>query len=822
VTIQAPQDKVVEVQTEMQEIADDPDSLQEDFAEVINEFLEAEHQAEVEAADTAAADAADAATAATAAAAAAATAAAADTNNAAAAAAATAAAAVAADAEAASSAAAAAAAAVPEPITITVEDCSPPVVVTGAPTSSPTKSPTKAPTSSPTKAPTSSPTKSPTKAPTSSPTHDEDGQKGNWHLLLRQTAPTYASDAQWACAGLDAEQQHCQIDAIDGPNFSAMNQLTSSGQQWAQHGGKFKFRLVWADSAGVETVQEWKQTSNPMTYKASGGGGGGVLGYEAVAITTVGCHWGGLEWSGGASLLDGSASHGSWWFAVGTHGAFGGGMPGPCGKTASRVELYVKKQVYSSPPTGCPAGEGAVSAEASNTELDRIYSSTWANDAAGVRHGQSKLFSPQAWSAGSNTVDEWMWVQAGGRQTITGIQIQGRSDALQYVKTFKVRDTETFQTVRDQSGSELFTSSSTGDDVSTIMFETPIVASALRVYVQTYHGHMSMRANLIVDAGCKACPAQGSDAPEGDRTYSSSWGSSVSSRLTHSKSMLNDPAARYDHSHCWAAGSNAVGEWMQIDLGSVQTANGVQIQGRGQDGLHKQYVKTYKVKVNGNWLKSKDTGTTTFNGIQGYLQGDPIATAAFESPVSTQHVKIYPQTWFGHISMRADVLVTPAMCPATCAAGYGSKTAEVNPAESGRSYSSVWSNEAVGTGHARSTINGLQAWSAELRSNEAHYDAEPWMEMDAGAEKSIVAIRVQGRRGNSDQYVQTYKVQVNGEFLEAAGGGTIFTSTSTGDAISTAMLAQPIQARFVRIYPQTYNSHMSMRAGLVAGGDLCA
>jgi hypothetical protein len=170
--------------------------------------------------------------------------------------------------------------------------------------------------------------------------------------------------------------------------------------------------------------------------------------------------------------------------------------------------------------------------------------------------------------------------------------------------------------------------------------------------------------------------------------------------------------------------------------------------------------------------------------------------------------------------MRADVLVTPAACPASCAAGYGSKTAEANPADSGRSYSSVWNNDAPGTSHARSTIDGPQAWSAEQRSSQPHYDAEPWMEMDAGAEKSIVAVRVQGRR-NSNQYVQTYKVQVNGEFLEAAGGGEIFTSTSTGDAISTAMLAQPIQARFVRIYPQTYTNHMSMRAGLVTGGDLC-
>ena len=95
------------------------------------------------------------------------------------------------------------------------------------------------------------------------------------------------------------------------------------------------------------------------------------------------------------------------------------------------------------------------------------------------------------------------------------------------------------------------------------------------------------------------------------------------------------------------------------------------------------------------------------------------------------------------------------------------------------------------------------------------------MEIDAGSAQYIVGIQVQGR-GHNYQFVKTYKVQVDGIFLEAAGGGDIFTSTSINDDISTFMLAQPTNARFVRIYPQTWSGHISMRAGLVTGGDLCA
>jgi len=121
----------------------------------------------------------------------------------------------------------------------------------------------------------------------------------------------------------------------------------------------------------------------------------------------------------------------------------------------------------------------------------------------------------------------------------------------------------------------------------------------------------------------------------------------------------------------------------------------------------------------------------------------------------------------------------------------------------------VWDNDAIGTKHARSMINSGQAWSAKDPA------LGQWMEIDAGSAQYIVGIQVQARGGG--QYVKTYKVQVDGIFLEAAGGGDIFTSTSSNWDISTFMLAQPTNARFVRIYPQTWYGWVSMRAGLVTG-----
>ena len=38
------------------------------------------------------------------------------------------------------------------------------------------------------------------------------------------------------------------------------------------------------------------------------------------------------------------------------------------------------------------------------------YSSVWANDPVGRGHGQGRLNSPQAWSAGANTPGQWLQV----------------------------------------------------------------------------------------------------------------------------------------------------------------------------------------------------------------------------------------------------------------------------------------------------------------------------------------------------------------------------------------------------------------------------
>ena len=108
-------------------------------------------------------------------------------------------------------------------------------------------------------------------------------------------------------------------------------------------------------------------------------------------------------------------------------------------------------------------------------------------------------------------------------------------------------------------------------------------------------------------------------------------------------SMLDSPGA-------WCSSSNSVGHWIQLDNGKIGSISGVITQGRKD---YDQWVKSYKVKYkdeSGSWW---DIDGKTFPGN---TDRDTKVTTTFSKPVRARYIRIYPQTWHGHISMRTDMI----------------------------------------------------------------------------------------------------------------------------------------------------------------------
>jgi hypothetical protein len=132
----------------------------------------------------------------------------------------------------------------------------------------------------------------------------------------------------------------------------------------------------------------------------------------------------------------------------------------------------------------------------------------------------------------------------------------------------------------------------------------------------------------------------------------------------------------------------------------------------------------------------------------------------------------------------------------------------LNPPECDRTYSSVWSNEVCGTGHARSMLDSPQAWSAGVNN------AGQWMRIDAGSALLVWGVRAQARATYSDQKVTAFTVQYSTDdsAWSNVDGNARFTDAS-GEF--DARFATPVMAQYIRITVVSWAHHISMRAGLL-------
>ena len=199
------------------------------------------------------------------------------------------------------------------------------------------------------------------------------------------------------------------------------------------------------------------------------------------------------------------------------------------------------------------------------------------------------------------------------------------------------------------------------------VFPTSALYSGTGQHLQTYvsvldlctdcpAGKVSAAIGASSSGACASCAAgKYQDAvvvvtnpAEAARTYSSISGAGG---VQHDKSML-------DGTFCWAAGSNTLPQYMQIDLGSSFRVHGVVTQGRF-DGdqcvleMEVQYSLTTSDFVSATALD----GTTRFF-LPTAHSSHAKTLSNFSQPVTARYIRIYPQQWYNAMSMRAGVLTS--------------------------------------------------------------------------------------------------------------------------------------------------------------------
>ena len=251
----------------------------------------------------------------------------------------------------------------------------------------------------------------------------------------------------------------------------------------------------------------------------------------------------------------------------------------------------------------------------------------------------------------------------------------------------------------------------------------------------------------------------------------------------------------------WCAKHNVADQWIQLDNGKIGSISGVITQGRKD---YDQWVKSFKVKYkdeSGSWW---DVDGKTFPGNK---DRNTKVTTTFSKPVRARYIRIYPQEWNGHISMRADMFAGNTNTDKSPALG--------DIAYSGHSSSKNWGGDAIGTSHGAGRLDSTRAWSAQPSA------IGQWYQLSLNAPINISGVAMKGRPDHA-QWITSVKIQYedeNGEFKDVDGG---FTFDANYDRYSLVKIffENPIRTKSIRFYPQSWNSHASGRFGILRGGEV--
>ena len=186
-------------------------------------------------------------------------------------------------------------------------------------------------------------------------------------------------------------------------------------------------------------------------------------------------------------------------------------------------------------------------------------SSIWANNPIGVSHGRGKLNSPQGWSARYNRKGQWWQMDAGSIRPIVGVETQRRRGNAQRVTGYKVMVSSDGHKWGYVDNGRIFTGNTANNDrVKANYFRSPVVTRYVRIVVQRWTKHISLRAAIRLGRG--RCTGSLLSLGKPAVQSSTGWGG-VSSR-----GVDGYTDGKYGKRKCTHT-KNSGDPWWKVDLG---------------------------------------------------------------------------------------------------------------------------------------------------------------------------------------------------------------------------------------------------------------
>lgn len=252
-------------------------------------------------------------------------------------------------------------------------------------------------------------------------------------------------------------------------------------------------------------------------------------------------------------------------------------------------------------------------------------------------------------------------------------------------------------------------------------------------------------------------------------------------------------------------------QYLQVDFYQPTTVTAVATQGRASLD---QWVTLYRILYSdgGSWSTYQESGQ--IKEFLGNADRETVVKNAFVPPIRARLIRINPRAWFGWLSMRVEFYGCPSDCSFPLGLSYGG----IDTTKVHASSSADEQHDERGAG-LNTYDNGARAWCA-LQNN-----VDQFLQIDLGAPTKVTAVATQGRN-DYPQWVTSYQLGYssdgsNFERYTVRGFAKTFSGNRDRDSVVKNTLSVPITARYIRINPRSWHTHISMRVELFGCPQSC-
>jgi hypothetical protein len=294
-------------------------------------------------------------------------------------------------------------------------------------------------------------------------------------------------------------------------------------------------------------------------------------------------------------------------------------------------------------------------------------------DYYGPRHARLYGGGPWGgWIPNVNAAGEWVQADLGRVYEVAGVATQGRRWGSYWVRSYVLaysQDGKEWAFYSMDGEQTVFDGNDNYNTVNRHVLQAPFLARYVRIIVRSFaNGWPTLRFELYGPHDSRKGDLATIGVPFGlangvvldDQISSSSFYRTTDKACVPQNGRLNSDAG----AGAWIAGSDAVGEYFQIETkDSNRPIGGVAIQGRAFKSKlysgNRQWVTAFTLQHSSdgkNFVDYKEAGVVRY--FAGSQDSDTVVKHAIKRPFTAAFVRILPTSWYGSIAMRAELYDT--------------------------------------------------------------------------------------------------------------------------------------------------------------------